>query len=110
MRYLNALRETLRLIVISLFPESIKLRAIFLTNSIKHLHYKTFYIIVAEKKIPSHLQDPDIAGCPVETVRLFFPNTYALAAPFLLFRMKRRGFSANRVTVQNGGLLLTAIR
>jgi len=43
-------------------------------------------------------------------VRIFFPDTYILAAPFLLFRMKRRGFSSSRVTLENGGLLLTATR
>jgi hypothetical protein len=110
MHYLDPLRETFRLIVISLFPESVKHNIICNTNRKKHQHYKIFYTIVTEKKVSSCLQGPNLSGYPDETVKLFFPSTYAAAAPFLLFRMKRRGFSASRVTVQDGGLLLTAMR
>jgi hypothetical protein len=110
MHCLTSARETCRLILISLCPESSKNVTIIKMNSDRYKHYKTYYTIVSEKKISPHLHDPDISGFPVEKVRLFFPDTYALAAPFLLFRMKRRGFSSSLVTVQDGGLLLTATR
>ncbi|RII28895.1 MAG: hypothetical protein CXR31_03205 [Geobacter sp.] len=41
---------------------------------------------------------------------LFFPGALPLTAPFLLFRLKRLGFSACRVTADGEGLLLTASR
>lgn len=41
---------------------------------------------------------------------LFFPGCFALVAPFLLFRLKREGFSRCRVFTQNGGLVLRARR
>ncbi|MGA7828931.1 MAG: hypothetical protein WCA04_14825 [Geobacteraceae bacterium] len=110
MHFFTPMRESARLILISLFPECIKYSAICTDNSDMHNHYKMYYTVVTEKKIPSYLQDPELSEQPVESVKLYFPNTFMLAAPFLLFRMKRRGFSASRVTVQNGGLLLTALR
>ena len=41
---------------------------------------------------------------------LFFPGALPLAAPFLLFRLKRQGYSTCRVTAGRDGLLLTASR
>lgn len=41
---------------------------------------------------------------------IFFPGALPLAAPFLLFRLKRQGFSACRVTADGKGLHLTASR
>lgn len=44
------------------------------------------------------------------TLVLIFTDTLAIAAPFLLFRLKRTGFSACRVTATESGLRLTARR
>jgi len=110
MHYQTTIRVTCRLIFISLFPESIHRLAPDKLTGDTGKHYLTYYRIIAEKKIPPFLQDLDISRFPSEPVRIFFPDTYALAAPFLLFRMKRRGFSSSRVTLENGGLLLTATR
>jgi hypothetical protein len=110
MQCLTSARETCRLILISLFPESTHRIVKNISNNDTRLNYKTYYAAITEKKVPPYHHDPDFPGFPIETVRLFFPNTNALAAPLLLFRMKRRGFSASKVTVQNGGLLLTATR
>jgi len=41
---------------------------------------------------------------------VFLPGVYPLAAPFILFRLKRRGYSACRVTVINRGLMVSASR
>ncbi|HEX5773765.1 MAG TPA: hypothetical protein VFY07_05525 [Geomobilimonas sp.] len=41
---------------------------------------------------------------------LLFPGALPLAAPFLLFRLKRLGYSACRVTADGNGLILTATR
>jgi len=41
---------------------------------------------------------------------LLFPGALPLTAPFLLFRLKRLGYSACRATVDGNGLILTASR
>ena len=41
---------------------------------------------------------------------LFFPGCAAPAAPFLLFRLKREGFSGCRAEATKDGLLVDAIR
>jgi hypothetical protein len=41
---------------------------------------------------------------------LFFPGCLPLAAPFLLFRLKRTGFSRCRAWSASGGLALSACR
>lgn len=110
MHCLISARETSRLILISLIPEIANRTVFSKMNDVTNEHYKTYYDVVTEKKIPPYLHDLEFPGFPIETVRIFFPDTHALAAPFLLFRMKRRGFSSSRVTVENGGLLLTATR
>jgi hypothetical protein len=43
-------------------------------------------------------------------LKKFFPGVFPLAAPFLLYRLKKTGFSGCRVTVTDGGLLVTASR
>lgn len=43
-------------------------------------------------------------------LHLLFPGCFALAAPFLLFRLKREGFSRCRAYMQNSGLVLMARR
>jgi hypothetical protein len=42
--------------------------------------------------------------------RVFFPDTLAAAGPFLLFRLKRRGFSRCSVKAADGGLYLQGRR
>lgn len=43
-------------------------------------------------------------------LKIFFSDVFPLAAPFLLYRLKRTGFSGCKVTVTDGGLLVTARR
>jgi hypothetical protein len=52
----------------------------------------------------------DGSVCPDGLLKIFFPGVFPLAAPFLLYRLKRTGFSGCRVTVTDGGLLVTARR
>lgn len=62
------------------------------------------------KKSLPNLSDPGMPMGHDDSMRLFFPQAMAVAAPFLLFRLKRWGFSGCRVTVTDGGLLVTARR
>jgi len=43
-------------------------------------------------------------------LRLFFPDCLAAAAPFILFRLKREGFSRCRAHASERGLLVEARR
>jgi len=43
-------------------------------------------------------------------LKLLFPGCFVLAAPVLLYRLKRNGFSNGRVICTAQGLLLTATR
>lgn len=43
-------------------------------------------------------------------LKLLFPGCFPLAAPTLLYRLKRNGFSICRVLMTDEGLLLTATR
>ena len=43
-------------------------------------------------------------------LRLFFPDCLAIAAPLLLFRLKREGFSCCLVQVADHGLLVLGRR
>ncbi len=110
MQRLVSLRQTCRLILLSLFRAGPRR---LVTNNILNNtqdHYIIYYTIIAEKKIPPHVHAPDYTGDPLDTVRLFFPGAHPLAAPFVLFRLKRTGFSSCRIIVKDGGLLLTATR
>ena len=60
---------------------------------------------------------PGQINCDLETLlgssgelRLFFPDCLSMAAPLLLFRLKRRGFSRCSVQASRGGLLLQGWR
>jgi len=65
---------------------------------------------VAPAAIPAILADPGQAVNERGELALFFAGCPALAAPFLLFRLKRLGFSRCRVRFTAGGLTLSARR
>jgi hypothetical protein len=57
-----------------------------------------------------YLADLNRAINPQGELRLLFHGCLAMAAPVLLFRLKREGFSNCRALMMDEGLLLTAIR
>lgn len=61
---------------------------------------------------PPYCHCADFNGAVDESgrLRLFFPDCFFPAAIFLLFRLKRQGFSDCRATLTDGGILLTAAR
>lgn len=68
------------------------------------------FIPVAPADIPFYLADIDRSLSREGELALFFIGCPAIAAPFLLFRLKRRGFSRCRAEARYGGLALTARR
>jgi hypothetical protein len=68
------------------------------------------YIVVAARDVSFYLADLDRAVDRQGELTLFFPGCLAVAAPFLLFRLKRTGFSNCSAVTTKDGLLLTATR
>lgn len=68
------------------------------------------FVPVTPAAIPAILGDPGQAVNERGELALFFAGLPPLAAPFLLFRLKRLGFSRCRVRVAAGGLALSARR
>jgi hypothetical protein len=93
MTVFNGIRETARLILFSLMPS--------FTGS---------FCPSDETKALIECLHPQESTNRSGPYRIFFASASPLAAPFLLFRLKRWGFSSCRVEVQQGGLLLTATR
>jgi hypothetical protein len=67
-------------------------------------------LVISGDNVRFYLADLDRAIVRKGELRLLFPGCLALAAPFLLFRLKREGFSNCRILMSDEGLLLTAIR
>ena len=68
------------------------------------------YSATSADDIRFYLADPDRAVNGRKELRLMFPGCFALAAPPLLFRLKRRGFSNGRAEISTEGLFLYASR
>jgi hypothetical protein len=66
--------------------------------------------VVSDENIRFCLADLNRTLNPHGELRLLFPGCFALAAPVLLFRLKREGFSDCRVLMAEKGLLLCATR
>lgn len=110
MMLFRRLHDTASIIILSLAPRSVKTHR----NSIT-------WAALSENKQSADLTHVSCTGLPLfpnpgctagagGTRRLFFPYCMPIAAPFILFRLKRSGFSGCRVTVTDGGLLVTASR
>ncbi|HEY6872996.1 MAG TPA: hypothetical protein VI298_09765 [Geobacteraceae bacterium] len=61
-------------------------------------------------EIASYLADLGRTVNADGSLKLFFPGCLALAAPALLFRLKREGYSNCRATATTDGLLVDATR
>jgi len=68
------------------------------------------YTPVPPEAISLYLAGLDSAVGGDGKLALFFPDCAALAAPFLLFRLKREGYSGCRAMATKGGLLVDATR
>jgi hypothetical protein len=110
MEFFMRLRRTAFLVLCSLFPSLFT--SLYCSeedgNTPNHCMNET--ISLAIKKFPGVLRTPAASVGPDGFLRIFFPCVFPLAAPFLLYRLKRTGFSGCRVTVTDGGLLVTARR
>ncbi|HTY20529.1 MAG TPA: hypothetical protein VMC44_02720 [Geobacteraceae bacterium] len=71
---------------------------------------QTVHLIDSKKKIRTYLADLNLGVDPDGGMKLHFAGCYAVAAPFLLYRLKRSGFSSCRASMTDQGLLLSASR
>ena len=67
-------------------------------------------IVASSDNVRFYLADLNRAINPQGELKLLFPGCLALAAPLLLFRLKREGLSNCRVLMTADGLLLSATR
>jgi hypothetical protein len=65
---------------------------------------------IAPSEFPAALSDLNRLLRPDGTLELFFERALPPAAPLLLFRLKRNGFSGCRAVTTPDGILLTALR
>lgn len=100
------LRTTVTIIVHALFPSRNKARLA------KHelCHGAPDCRPVTPDDIPFFMANPDCAVNGNGELTLFFPDCISLAAPFLLMRLKRAGFSRCRAVIEYGGIVLSARR
>jgi hypothetical protein len=68
------------------------------------------HLVVNADNVRFYLADLDRAVNHYKELRLIIPGCFALAAPLLLFRLKRRGFSNSRAVMTDEGLLVAASR
>ena len=103
MRIIARLSVTLRLIRTSLFPaDGIGIQVTRTSpSSSRALLPASLFVCCANPR-----QFADSTG----EFDLFVPGAFMPAAPFVLFRLKRWGFSGCRVEVEGGGLRLVARR
>jgi hypothetical protein len=74
------------------------------------------FLITMEKSGGNKLQEAcslratwrAIRHLPCEQFPLVLPHVHAIAAPFILWRLKRKGYSNCRVVSREGGLLVFA--
>lgn len=68
------------------------------------------YTRVPRRAIPSYPGMLKTGGGSGGRLALFFPDCAAAAAPFVMFRLKREGFSGCRASATREGLLVDALR
>lgn len=110
MKPIIRLRILASIAVNAVAPSTKKGGALPRTAARSSLHAPPGFVPVPLDSIPFYLADPDRAANGRGELALFFPGAPALAAPFLLFRLKRLGFSRCRAEARDGGVTLTARR
>ena len=109
MNTFTRLRDTLRVISRSLIhpagksPSEIKCSDSYGGNAaVPFAAFEQFF----PKKLCMRLDSGNAPG----PYRIFLSSAYPFAAPFILFRLKRAGYSSCRVLVVDGGLQVSALR
>lgn len=104
MLYVARLSVTLRLILYVLFPAVSSVRPPLMPAGPESPR------IVSPELLLFHLRNPGRIPDFTEGCNLIVPGAFPLAAPFVLFLLKRWGFSGCRVGVDQEGLHIEARR
>jgi hypothetical protein len=106
----NHLSKSMQLIFSALFPSRTDGKNRKNRPAILSPHYPGCYLTVLPEDLHSFFSDPGDAYDLHKTITIFIPDVLPLTAPFLLFYLKRNGFSGCRAEVANGGLIVHAAR
>lgn len=108
MQFFTRLRNTADLIIAALFTQESPAETTCQTLSETCLTLPRFLAAYAQKNSLS--TSGEQAALHNHTFEYLLPSTWPVAAPFILFRLKRSGYSNCRVVAREGGLLVTADR
>ena len=106
----NRLTKSMQLVLTTVFPpkktgkvQKMQLAQIKLCN-------KYNYITVYPKDLHTFFSANADTFEANKAITIFIPDVLSLTAPFLLFYLKRNGFSGCRAEVAHGGLIVHAAR
>jgi hypothetical protein len=106
----NRLSKSMQLILSALFPSRTGGKDQKNRPATLIPHSPGFYVTVLPEDLHSFFSDPGDAYDSHKTLTIFIPDVLSLTATFLLFYLKRNGFSGCRAEVANGGLIVHAAR
>jgi len=101
-----SLRMTFLVLRHSLFPGPKKMGGRF---PAPHMHHD-YRLVISPEMVATIFADLSRTVDHNGDIQLFFPHTMAFAAPLILFRLKRTGFSSCRAFTDSQGILITARR
>jgi len=110
MMLFRRLHDTAAIITLSLAPRTVKTHCRSITCTALSENNQSANLTHVSRTGSAIFPDPGCTAGADGTRSLFFPYGMPIAAPFILFRLKRSGFSGCRVTVTDGGLMVTASR
>jgi hypothetical protein len=106
----NRLAKSMQLILTVLFPLRTDRKKRKNRPAISPPPSPGCYLTVVPEDLHSFFSAPGEAYDSHKTITIFIPAVLPVTAPFLLFYLKRNGFSGCRAEVANGGLIVRAAR
>jgi len=106
----NRFSNSMRLILTALFPSRTDGKDRKNCPATLNPPCPGFYLTVLPEDLHSFFSDPGEAYDSHKSITIFIADVLPLTAPFLLFYLKRNGFSGCRAEVADGGLIVHAAR
>jgi hypothetical protein len=106
----NRLAKSMQLILITLFPPETNGNTQKENQETIKDSYKYNHITVFPNELHTFFSAINDTYGSKKVIAIFIPYVLPLTAPFLLFYLKRNGFSCCRAEVAHGGLIVHAAR
>ena len=106
----NRLSKSMQLVLITLFPPKTYGKKQKKQPAPIKKCYSYNHITVFPNDLHTFFSDNENTYDSKKAIAIFIPHVLPLTAPFLLFYLKRNGFSGCRAEVANGGLIVYAAR